>query len=53
MARPAQVEEKKVTLLAWLEDQGRDVVGAWYLDRYDPPWTLWYARTNELVVRVR
>jgi len=49
----SKVEEKQRQLIAWIKSKGYEAGGEWYLDRYDPPWTLWFNRTNEVVVKLK
>jgi SOUL heme-binding protein len=45
-------ERRKAQLLAALQDADLDVVGPPRYARFDPPWTPWFLRRNEVVVPV-
>lgn len=45
-------EKRTAQLLAALESAGLKVVGAPRYARFDPPWTPWFLRRNEVVVPV-
>ena len=45
-------EKRAAQLLAALEAAGLEVVGAPRYARFDPPWTPWFLRRNEVVLRV-
>ena len=45
-------EKRTAQLLAALESVGLDVVGAARYARFEPPWTPWFLRRNEVVVPV-
>jgi hypothetical protein len=51
-ARDATVEEKKKLLLATLARNGLKVKGEWVLMRYNPPFTPWFLRRNEVAIEV-
>jgi hypothetical protein len=53
IASSEKVEEKRNVLRQWAEAQGYKLKDEWYLDRFDPPWTLWFLRKNELLVGVK
>ena len=48
----SRVAAKLTELRNWIKAKGlsQKEPSVWYLDRYDPPWTLWFWRTNELLV---
>ena len=46
-------EKRAAQLLAALEAAGLEVVGAPRYARFDPPWTPWFLRRNEVVVPPR
>jgi hypothetical protein len=50
---PEKVGAKLEELRAWARSQGYDVTEEWYLDRFDPPWTLPFMRTNEVLIRLK
>lgn len=45
-------EERAAQLLAAVDAAGLEVVGALRYARFDPPWTPWFLRRNEVVVPV-
>ena len=49
----AKVNDLKQKLLSWIRDKGYTAKEEWCLDRYDPPWTLWFNRTNEIVIELK
>ena len=51
-ATERKVADKKLALEQWLSKQKVERVGEWYLDRFDSPWTPWFVRKNEVLVRV-
>ncbi len=52
LAKPADVERKTDALKAFLERQKLSSDGDASLARYDPPWTLWFMRRNEVWIAV-
>ena len=51
--RKSLVLEKTRDLRNWLKDQGRKEVGTEPIyARYNPPWTLWFLRRNEILIQV-
>jgi len=46
------VEQQTAVLRAFVEKQKLKAVGAPSLARYDPPWTLWFLRRNEVMLEV-
>jgi hypothetical protein len=52
LAQPADVERKTATLRVFVERQHLRAVGAPSLARYNPPWTLWFMRRNEVWIPV-
>lgn len=48
----AQVAEKTAQLLAFVKAQHLHAAGPVALAQYNPPWTLWFLRRNELMVAV-
>ena len=48
----AHVAEKTAQLLAFVSAQQLRVAGPVTLAQYNPPWTLWFLRRNELMVAV-
>jgi DNA gyrase inhibitor GyrI len=47
-ARPATVAEKTAELKAWMESRKLKATGPVTLAQYNPPWTLWFLRRNEV-----
>ena len=47
---PEKFEEKAVELDAEMKGRGLAAAGAPVYARYDPPWTLWFMRRNEVLV---
>ncbi len=52
LARPDAVETQTLQLEAWLERHGRRPAGPASLAQYDPPWTLWFMRRNEVMIPI-
>ena len=50
--RDTNVREHTVALFNWIAGQDLRRVGEPVLARYDPPWTLWFLRRNEILVEV-
>jgi SOUL heme-binding protein len=50
LARPAEVERQTTLLRAFAADQDLSVTGSAALARYNPPWTLWFLRRNEVLL---
>ena len=50
----SRVAAKLTELRNWIMAKGlaENEPAVWYLDRYDPPWTPWFLRTNEVLVRL-
>ena len=49
LAKEASIEEKTSELRAWLSKHQWQSKGEVTLARYDPPWTPWFMRRNELM----
>ncbi|MEI8135562.1 MAG: heme-binding protein [bacterium] len=49
---PKRMQEKKDELLNWLREKKLKPIGEVIFARYDPPWTPWFMRTNEVQVEV-
>lgn len=45
-------QEHTEMLMEWLRKQGMQVTGTPTIARYDPPWTPWFMRRNEILVEV-
>ena len=52
LAKPDDVQIKSNELLAWVTSQGLHATGPVSLAQYNPPWTLWFMRRNEVMVEV-
>lgn len=51
-AQPNDVERKSSELLVLVKSHGLHAIGAVSLAQYNPPWTLWFMRRNEVMVEV-
>ena len=49
----ARMEKKKAELLKWLAGKGLQPAGEPVFARYNPPWTPWFLRRNEVQVDLR
>lgn len=45
-------QEKETQLYAWIAEQGLETVGEPVFARYNPPFTLWFLRRNEILIPV-
>ena len=52
LAQPGDVEAKSNELLAQVTSHRLRALGAVSLAQYNPPWTLWFLRRNEVMVEV-
>jgi hypothetical protein len=52
LARPAQVEERTAALNGFIAAHRLHPLGPPSLARYNPPWTLWFLRRNEVWVPI-
>ena len=52
LAKPDDVRERSAELLAWAKARKLRVAGPVSLAQYNPPWTLWFMRRNEVAVEV-
>lgn len=50
VARPRDFETKARELSAWMERRALRAAGPAALAQYDPPWTLWFLRRNEVLI---
>ena len=50
--KPAAAEAAAKKLLGWVSGKGLKAEGAPIFAYYDPPWTLWFLRRNEVLVRL-
>ncbi len=53
LTSPSRVAAKSAELAEWVTARGLDVAGTPSLARYDPPWTPWFMRRNELMIPVK
>jgi len=51
--KPAAAEAAAKKLLAWISSRGFKAEGSPIFAYYDPPWTLWFLRRNEVLVRLQ
>jgi len=52
LAAPSDVDDKARALIAWIDRHHLHATGPASLAQYDPPWTLWFARRNEVMVPI-
>lgn len=52
LAGEAKVADATDRLLSWVAVRGLIVAGPSRISRYNPPWTLWFLRRNEVMVPV-
>lgn len=52
VAEPGNVAAKSAELSAWITGRHLRPTGAPALAQYDPPWTLWFLRRNEVMIPV-
>lgn len=52
LARAGDVADRTTGLKAFVAQQGLTAIGPATLARYDPPWTLWFMRRNEIMIEV-
>ncbi len=52
LARPDDVATKTAELSAWLRKRHLHDAGPTSLAQYNPPWTLWFMRRNEVMVPI-
>ena len=52
LAGKADVDAKTRELIAWIEKHHLRATGPATLAQYDPPWTLWFARRNEVMIPI-
>jgi hypothetical protein len=50
--KPAAAESAAKKLLAWVSFKGFMTDGSPIFAYYDPPWTLWFLRRNEVLIRL-
>ena len=49
----SRYQEKLAELRQWMEKKSLQEAGPPTYARYDPPWTLWFLRRNEILVEIR
>lgn len=47
---PSRVAHKSAELTDWATQRGLEAAAATTLARYDPPWTAWFMRRNEVMI---
>lgn len=52
LAEPDDVTAKTATLSAWMQQRRLRRAGPACLAQYDPPWTLWFMRRNEVMIPI-
>ncbi len=52
LARPQDVAAKSAELAAWLQRRQLRPAGPASLAQYNPPWTLWFMRRNEVMIPI-
>jgi DNA gyrase inhibitor GyrI len=52
LARPDDVEARTATLSAWMQRRDLRPAGPASLAQYNPPWTLWFLRRNEVLIPI-
>lgn len=52
LARPSDLDAKSAELLAAIKSRDLRAIGPVSLAQYNPPWTLWFMRRNEVMVPV-
>jgi len=52
LAQPEDVRQRSAELLAWAKARKLRIAGPVSLAQYNPPWTLWFLRRNEVMVEV-
>jgi len=51
LAKEPEIIERTQQLKQFMQEQKLVAVGSETLARYDPPWTLWFLRRNELMIK--
>lgn len=49
---PSRMARKNAELASWMSQRGLEANGIASLARYDPPWTPWFMRRNEVMTEV-
>ena len=52
LARQDSIAEKTAALQGFVKAQHLQAIGPPALAQYDPPWTLWFLRRNELMIPI-
>jgi len=52
LAQPGDVEARSNELLALVKSHRLHSIGPVSLAQYNPPWTLWFMRRNEVMIAV-
>jgi hypothetical protein len=52
LAYPDDVRTKTAELSAWIEQHHLVAAGRPELAQYNPPWTLWFLRRNEILIQI-
>ena len=52
VAHPQDAEAEAIALIAWTQARRLKATGPAALAQYDPPWTLWFLRRNEVLIPV-
>ena len=52
LAHRTEVQAKSLELDAWLRQRRLRPIGPVSLSQYDPPWTLWFLRRNEVMIPI-
>ncbi len=52
LARPDDVTSKTAELSVWIQKRGLRPAGPATLAQYNPPWTPWFARRNEVMIPI-
>ena len=53
LAKPDDVEARTATLSAWMQRRQLRQTGPASLAQYNPPWTLWFLRRNEVMIPIQ
>jgi hypothetical protein len=52
LARPDDVAAKTAELSSWMQQRHLRQAGPASLAQYNPPWTLWFLRRNEVMIPI-
>ena len=53
LTTPSRVARKNAELTDWAARRSLEIAGTPSLARYDPPWTPWFMRRNEVMIQVK